>query len=128
MHDEEIALLNACTNLVTSRKAEAFPSNLFQTKGPGDWVSISDLCARIGIPSGDLTPKVFATWLPDPMSNEDYAVILFYDDESKWSLAAHYNRARLLKLHAPTQSLQPTESAIPSSTGRTAHTMPAAEL
>ena len=54
-----------------------------------------DFCLEVGINPGELKPEVFATWLPDPMANGDYAVVMFYDDDSKWSMAAHYNRERL---------------------------------
>ena len=38
-------------------------------------------------------------------------MILFYDDESKWSMAAHYNRRRLLGEASPDPSPQPIRAA-----------------
>jgi len=96
MEDEEIDLCNKCTDLVGSKKTEAFPLYLFQHLRAGEWVGVQDLCQRIGVSEVDLKPDLFAAWLPDPMAEEAFAVILFYDDETKWSLTAHYNRARLL--------------------------------
>ena len=92
--DDEIALVNACADLVGLRKAEAFPRLLLESKQPGEWVCVCEVCHRLGVPVANLRPGVFATWLPDPMAHNGYAVILFYDDESKWSMVAHYNRRR----------------------------------
>ncbi|MCE9533058.1 MAG: hypothetical protein K8T89_18320 [Planctomycetes bacterium] len=122
MPDDEIALFNICTDLVSLRKAEAFPLHLFQSKRPGDWVCVREVCQRVGVPTGDLGAEVFATWLPDPKALDGYAVIMFYDDESKWSMAAHYHRARLLG--GGIQTLQPTGAAVPIS--RDIQSMPAA--
>jgi hypothetical protein len=36
MDDEEIALLNGCTDLVSLRKYEAFPLRLLQGRRPGE--------------------------------------------------------------------------------------------
>jgi hypothetical protein len=119
MQDDEITLFNTCTDLVSLRKAEAFPRHLLQSKRPGDWVSVREVCEGIGVPVGGLRPAVFATWLPDPMAHVGYAVILFYDDESKWSMAAHYNRSRLVGGATPNPSLPPTGSAISPSTSST---------
>jgi hypothetical protein len=94
MHDDEITLFNTCTNLVTLRKAEAFPMHLLGSRRPGEWLCVREVCLQIGVAPGDLRPDVFATWLPDPLAQEAYVVIMFYDDETKWSMAAHYARAR----------------------------------
>src|SRR5580704_17833444 len=107
MQDDEIALYNICTDLVSLRKTEGFPLHLLKSKQPGEWVCVRSFCLQIGVAPGDLGPEFFATWLPDPMAHDAYAVILFYDDESKWSMAAHYHRARLLGGGSPTQALQP---------------------
>ncbi len=115
MQDDEITLLNACTDLVSLRNSEAFPRHLLGTKRPGEWVCVRDFCLQIGVAPGDLTPELFATWLPDPRAHDGYAVIMFYDDESKWSMAAHYNRGRLLGGASPIQALQPSGAAISAS-------------
>ena len=109
MQDDEITLFNTCTDLVSLEKTEAFPLNLLQRKRPGEWIGVREFSLQIGVDTGDSTPELFATWLPDPMAHDGYAVILFYDDESKWSMAAHYNRARLLGDGSPNQAHQPTE-------------------
>jgi hypothetical protein len=96
MQDDEIALFNGCTNLVSLRKSEAFPLHLLQSKRSGEWIQVREICSDAGVAAGELKPELFAAWLPDPRGREAYAVILFYDDESKWSMAAHYNRGRLV--------------------------------
>jgi hypothetical protein len=96
MEDDEIQLCNLCTDLVSLKKTEAFPLRLLETHRVGEWVSVHEFCLEIGVLVGDVKPELFAAWLPDPSGHAAYAIILFYDDESKWSMAAQYNRARLL--------------------------------
>ena len=56
-------------------------------------------------------------------------MILFYDDESKWSMAAHYNRGRLLGDASPDASPRPIRAARPASSGSTSpQAAPTAEL
>ncbi len=113
MQDDEIALYNGCTDLIGLRKHEGFPRRLLE-RGPGEWVRVREFYSQ----AGELKPELFAAWLPDPAADEAYAVILFYDDESKWSMAAHYNRGRLLKDAPPTSPL-PIGAASPASAGST---------
>ena len=94
MQDEEIALFNACADLVSLKKWEAFPLHLLGSWRAGEWIGVREVCLQISVAVGDLAPDLFAAWLPDPKGHDGYAVILFYEDESKWSMAAHYNRGR----------------------------------
>jgi hypothetical protein len=119
MQDEEITLLNACTDLVSLKQWEAFPLRLLG-KRPGEWIAVREFCQQIGVAADNLTPELFAAWLPDPKAHNGYVVIMFYDDESKWSMAAHYNRVRLVGGALPTQPLQTTGAALPASSGSTA--------
>jgi hypothetical protein len=96
MQEDEITLTNACADLVSLKKYEAFPLYLLRDKRSGEWVGVRECCARLGLALTDLGPDLFATWLPDPPGHDGYAVVLFYDVESMWSMAAHYNRAHLL--------------------------------
>lgn len=129
MQDEEITLCNACTDLVSLRKNEAFPWHLLGTKRPGEWICVSEFCLQIGVAPGDLRPELFATWLPDPRAQDGYAVVMFYEDESKWSMAAHYNRGRLLGEAPPNQALPPTGAALSASSFSTSpQAAPATEL
>ena len=129
MEDEEITLFNGCTDLVSLRKCEAFPLRLLQSKRSGEWLRVREFCSQVGVAAGELKPELFATWLPDPMGHDAYAVILFYDDESKWSMAAHYNRGRLLGDASSDPSPQPMRAASPASPGSTSpQAAPTAEL
>ena len=112
MQDDEITLYNACADLVTLEKKEPFPRYLLRSRQPGEWTGVRELCSQIDITPGDLGPEVFVTWLPDPRAREAYVVIMFYDDESKWSMAAHYHRTRLLGATSPSQSLHEGATAI----------------
>ena len=90
-------LINFCADLVTLRKTEAFPLRLLRDQGPGQWVLVNDLCQQSGINTGEATPGLVAAWLPDPSGDQEYTVIIFFDDETKQSFAAHFNRRRLLE-------------------------------
>jgi hypothetical protein len=129
MQDDEITLFNGCTDLVSLRKYEAFPLRLLQSKRSGEWIQVRELCSQVGVTAGELKPELFATWLADPMGHEAYAVILFYDDESKWSMAAHYNRGRLLGEASAEPSPRPNRTASPLSSGSTSpQAAPTAEV
>jgi hypothetical protein len=108
MLDEEIELLNTCTDLVTLKKNEAFPRALLNHRRAGEWIGVRALCEQIGVSPGELKDGLFAAWLSDPLDNEAYAVILFYDGESKWTTAAHTNRQRLLDAAGTNQLASPT--------------------
>ena len=99
VEDEQVVLNNACADLVSLEKCEAFPARLLAGK-PGEWVGVRSLCMRIGIDPGEVNESVFALWLPDPVGDENYAVIIFYDAECLWTMAANYNRKRLLQVAA----------------------------
>jgi hypothetical protein len=92
MEDEELDLLNTCLDLVSRKQFEAFPISLLSSHGAGQWVSVRGLCEQAGVDAGDLKPSLFATWLADPLENDGYAVIVFYDAETYWTTAAHTNR------------------------------------
>jgi hypothetical protein len=108
MQDEELVLFNTCTDLVSLKRFEGFPLYLLGGRRPGEWICVREICRQIGMARDDLKPDLFVTWLPDPMGHEAYAVVLFFDDESKWTMAAHYNRQRLLRGSPSDQTRQPT--------------------
>jgi hypothetical protein len=94
MEDEELVRLNnACADLLALKKWEGFPRHLL-TGGEGTWVNVSEICGRIGIDPGATPVDLFVTWLPEPTA-EGFAVILFYDASSSWTMTANYNRERL---------------------------------
>ena len=128
MPEDEIALFNMCTDLVTLKKKEIFPLRLLLSKRPGEWVGVRDFCQQIGVAPAEMSPGLFVTWLPDPLAHEGYAVIMFYDDESKWSLAAHYNQERLMnKDQSSNQMLQPAGALSSSSCSTAQQPAPATE-
>jgi hypothetical protein len=97
MEDEELTRLNnCCGDLVGLKRWEAFPVSLLIGKRAGEWVGVRELCLQSGLGGGDLPPDLFAAWLADPTGDDGYAVIIFYDEESMWTMAARYNRQRLL--------------------------------
>ena len=46
------------------------------------------LCQEAAMPASQIKPDLFVTWLPDPMGQDGYAIVIFYDDESKWATAS----------------------------------------
>ncbi len=98
MDDEDLTHLNnVCADLVSLKRWEAFPAHLLIGKRTAEWVRVGELCVQAGLDVGNLKPDLFAAWLPDPAGDARYAVIVFYDEESLWSMAASYNRQRLLE-------------------------------
>jgi hypothetical protein len=95
MDDEADILSNVCVDLVSLCRLEPGLKFLFAQTVPGSWTSVRDLYDRAGQPQPNVESKLAVTWLPSP-GGPDYAVVLFFDDETKWSLTADYNVARLL--------------------------------
>lgn len=95
MEDEPDVLSNLCADLVSLRKLEPGLVYLFHQKAPGSWVSVRELYSQAGEADQVIKDQLAAAWLPSP-HDPNYAVVLFYDDATKWSLTADYNIARLL--------------------------------
>jgi hypothetical protein len=96
LDDAEDLLSDLCADLVSLRRHEAFPRYLLTERKSRTWLRVGRTCARLGVEIGEVSPSLFAKWLPPPSGNADYAVILFYDEDSGWSTTALYNRERLL--------------------------------
>jgi hypothetical protein len=92
-------LENACMDLVSERKYEPFLSELLRKQQKGDWARVQDLCRQSGTPMAGLVdaPHLFVTWLEDPSTDSSFAMIIFYDDDLKWTSGAQYNRSRLFQ-------------------------------
>jgi hypothetical protein len=99
MDDDGDCQMSFCADLVTLRKTEAFPLSLLNDRQPGEWVAVKTVCQLTGTDSKDVKPELVSTWLPDPFGDPDYVVMIFYDDETKQSFAAHYNKRRLLNAY-----------------------------
>jgi len=100
MSESDEDRLSICGDLVSVKRWEPFVVGLFQRHAKGDWIQVHNLCEEVGITLTGIRPELVVAWLDDPFGDEGYAVIIFYDDETKQSLAAHYNRARLLGISA----------------------------
>ncbi len=96
MNDNLDSQIGYCADLVTLKDSEAFPLTLLTLHKSADWVPVGKLCQKIGIATIGIKDELVVTWLPDPSGNRNYAVIIFFDDESKESFAANYNRSRFL--------------------------------
>ncbi len=87
--------LNLCAELVTLRDCDAFPLALFNDYQAGEWVRVEALCQKTAIALAGTKADLFTPWLPDPHGVQNYAIIVFYNDATKASFAAQYNKARL---------------------------------
>jgi hypothetical protein len=92
--------MSFCADLLTLRKTEAFPLGLLKDREPGEWVPVKTVCQSAGIASQELRPELVSTWLPDPFGDQDFVIIIFFDDETKRSMAANYNKRLLLETHS----------------------------
>jgi hypothetical protein len=93
--DEEDILNNHCADLVSLAKLEPALVYLLGERPPGAWSAVRELYARAGQPNEAIKADLVAAWLSPPNGDADGAVILFYDEESLWSMTAWYNVGRL---------------------------------
>jgi hypothetical protein len=92
---DEIELLEACTNLIALKKWEAFPGRLLDHYPFGTWIDVYKLCCELSLEIGELKLDLFVIWLEDPDGDERYVIIVFNNSESRWITAVHYERERL---------------------------------
>lgn len=97
MDEESTRLNNFCADLVSLRECEPFVLHLLTNTRAGEWVRVEEVCATLGLAADGADPDLFAARLADPMGDEGYSLIVFYDSESLWTMAARYNRQRLLE-------------------------------
>jgi len=99
--EPSVALENACLDLVTEHRNEPDVRALLTEHQAGEWVSLYRIHNAAKPKATDAArfdaSGVFVTWLPDPTGDPSFVLILFFDDCSKWSAAAQYNRSRLLR-------------------------------
>ena len=100
MNDDEQSL-TFCMDLVTIKNLEPFLLNLFKHHPMGKWCRVRETCEELGIHASAVKPDVVTVWLDDPFGDEGYAVIMFFDDDTKQSFAANYNKRRLLDADQP---------------------------
>jgi hypothetical protein len=95
--EAQLQLANVCADLVYLRESEPFVVQLLQKEGAKRF-AVAEAADASGVNLPDLAnlgPDLFVTWLDDPMGDKDYAIILFYDRDSKWTTSAEYHRRRL---------------------------------
>ena len=97
MEEEGIRLNNFCADLVSLKACEPFVLHLLTSTRAGEWVRVEELCAALGLAANGVESELFAARLADPLGDEGYSLIVFYDNESLWTMAARYNRQRLLE-------------------------------
>lgn len=101
MEDYIDIIENSVFDLVSSESSEGFVMRLLETRQAGQWARVQDLCRESGITVADVisaSPDLFVTWLRDPLGDAGFVVITFFDDISKFSRSAHYNKSRLFNL------------------------------
>jgi hypothetical protein len=88
-----------CADFVSERRFEPAVWKLVGMEKAGCWVLLRELFAVVRADGEGLPPSLWATWLSYP-SDLDYALIVFFDDQSQWSTSAVYNVARLSRTAA----------------------------
>jgi hypothetical protein len=88
-------LLDVCGDLVSQKSSEAFLASLFSRKHMGQWTKAAELGKDTGFDLNGIGPDVFVTWVDDPSGDPTYALVLFFDDETKLTAAAQFNRSVL---------------------------------
>jgi hypothetical protein len=95
-NDETDTILSFCSDLVTQKRFESFPTYVLSEGKIGEWLLVRLVCLKCGISNCDSFPELVVTWLPEPSEDPDYAVIIFFEPTSLQSLPALYNKTRLL--------------------------------
>ncbi len=105
MNDWEVALENLCCDLVSQRDFEPLLAQLF-VKDSSQWTPLMSLAQSSSIDLShfaDIASQLYIVWLSHPTGGSGYAVVIFYDFDSKWTKGADYNRVRLLGQSQATQ-------------------------
>lgn len=96
----EDIISNFCTDLLSLSENEWFLKCLLKNN-KGQWLAIAEAYSINGkdLPEDiKIREELFSVWLDDPLGDNDFVTIFFYDVELGWNLSASYNQNRLLKL------------------------------
>lgn len=94
-HSDELdRLSNLCADVVSQRRYEFVLVRLFRDTPAGEWVLLQELAGSEEYPA-----TLAASWVRTP--DADFALVLFFDTETLWSMHADYNLARLLRTSQP---------------------------
>lgn len=93
--DELDHLSNLCADVVSEKWHEPLLLSLFRDTSAGEWVPLRDLAG-----SDEYPATLAASWVKTP--DAEYAMVLFFDSETLWSMHADYNLSRLLHSNART--------------------------
>lgn len=88
-------LLDKCADVVSQKSSEKFLLSLLTQKRMGHWTAAGELAQQTGADLTGIGPDLYVTWVDDPSGNPAYALVLFFDDETKLTAAAQFNRAVL---------------------------------
>ena len=86
-------LSNLCADVVSEKRHEPLLLSLFRDTPAGEWVPLRELAG-----SGEYPFTLAASWVKTP--DAEYAMVLFFDSETLWSMHADYNLSRLLRSNA----------------------------
>lgn len=89
-------LVTKCSDLVSLKKYEPVLLELLTKKRGAEWSPVQQVCAMVGL-ANEIPMAVSVCWLPVPIAKEGYVLIVFYDQDSGWSMTANYNKSRLIE-------------------------------
>lgn len=95
MENELTDLLDLCADLVSQKSSEAFVASLFSRMRIGQWTNAAELAKEAGVDLNGIGSDVLVTWKDDPSGDPAYTLVLFFDDETKLTAVAQFNRAAL---------------------------------
>ena len=87
-------LLDKCADVVSQKSSERFLA-LLLTQRMGQWNAARELAQQSNVDLNGIGADVSVTWVDDPSDDAAYALVLFFDDETKLTAAAQFNRAVL---------------------------------
>jgi len=88
-------LSNLCADVVSERRWEPALLRLFHDTPSAEWRPLRELTDADEYPA-----TLAASWVSTP--DADFAIVLFFDSETLWSMHADYNLARLVRYHTTT--------------------------
>ena len=95
MSNEDCDLV--CSNVLTKARLDNAMSALFGEYAAGVWADVDALYREIEPPPVEIAATLRVAWLAAPDATPGYALVVFYESSTLWSLTAIYNVGRLLK-------------------------------
>jgi hypothetical protein len=86
-----------CTALLTKARFDPAMAALVRDRAAGAWVGVDTLYRAIEPPPVPISEELRVVWLAAPDGDPSYALVVFYESSTLWSLTAIYNTGRFAR-------------------------------